>query len=259
VNLSVDQGQFCSIIGPNGAGKSTLCAAIRGFVPKFYKGEMRGSVAIHGRDIHDMTIGDLAEDVGFVFQNPFTQMSGITETVYDELAFGLGNLGVTPSVIRDKVEEMMELAKITSFRDRNPFHLSGGQQQRVALAAMLIMDQDVLVIDEPTSQLDPQSTDDVFELIGRAKSAGRTIVLVEHKMNHIAAYSDKVVLLDEGGIILEGTPAEVFSDERTPAHGVQLPEAVSLSAALRDRGVDVAGVPLTIQDLARNLTTTGGE
>ena len=125
-------------------------------------------------------------EVGFVFQNPFTQISGIADTVYEELAFGLENMGIDPVEINERIERIMKLTKIEEFRDRDPYQLSGGQQQRVALASILVMGQDVLVIDEPTSQLDPQSTDDVFEMIALMKSMGKTIVLVEHKMEQIA-------------------------------------------------------------------------
>lgn len=259
VTLSISGGELCSVIGANGAGKTTLCSAIRGFVPQFHKGELTGSVTVGGRDISEVSIGDLARDVGFVFQNPFTQMSGIARTVFEELAFGLGNLGVPPAEIRSRVEEMLETAGIAEFRDRDPFALSGGQQQRVALASMLIMGQDTLVIDEPTSQLDPASTDEVFALIGSMKDAGRTIVLVEHKMEHVATYSDSVVLLHEGRVVLTGTPAEVFGDARTAEHGTRLPPAVLLAHALRERGVDLPRLPLSVEELTRAVREFLGE
>lgn len=259
VDLSIADGEFCSIIGANGAGKTTLCSAIRGFVPQFHKGELTGTVTIGGKDIAQTSIGDLAREIGFVFQNPFTQMSGIARTVFDELAFGLGNLGVPPAEIRERVEEMLETARIAEFRDRDPFALSGGQQQRVALASMLIMGQDTLVIDEPTSQLDPASTDEVFALIGAMKDAGRTIVLVEHKMEHVATYSDTVVLLHEGRVVLTGPPAEVFGDARTTEHGTRLPPAVLLARALRERGVDLPELPLSVAELTRAVRELLGE
>ena len=182
VSMTVKKGQLCALVGANGSGKTTLCNAIRGFVPKFYKGEISGEVLVNGRDVKEDEDGRNALEIGFVFQNPFTQISGIASTVYEELAYGLENMGVEPDEIRERIEKIMELTKIQEFRDRDPYQLSGGQQQRVALAAILVMDQDVLVIDEPTSQLDPQSTDDVFEIIKLMKSMGKTIVLVEHKM-----------------------------------------------------------------------------
>lgn len=214
VSLSVKKGDLCALVGKNGSGKTTLCNAIRGFVPKFYKGDISGEVLVNGKDVQKEEIGSTALEVGFAFQNPFTQISGIADTVYEELAYGLENMGVDPAEIDDRVNRIMKLTKIEDFRDRNPYQLSGGQQQRVALAAVLVMNQDIFVIDEPTSQLDPQSTDDVFEMIKLMKSMGKTIVLVEHKMEQIAEYADQVVVMDQGQVVMEGTPKEVFSDPR---------------------------------------------
>jgi len=253
VSLTVPPGTLCAVIGPNGAGKTTLCNAVRGFVPHFYKGRLSGTVRVAGQDVPAADEDELARTVGYVFQNPFTQMSGITDTVYDELAFGLGNLGIPPVQIRARVEEALERARIGDLRDRHPFQLSGGQQQRVALASVLVMDQPVLVIDEPTSQLDPRSTEDVFDLVAAMKEAGRTVVLVEHKMSLVAEHADQVVVLDAGEVVLSGTPDEVFTDPRTAGHATLLPEAVELAAALRSRGVDVPGAPLTVAALAAAL------
>lgn len=258
INLSVAQGEFLSVVGANGAGKTTLCNAIRGFVPKFYKGEMKGRVLIDGADIADMSVGDLAGQVGFVFQNPFTQMSGISATVYDELAFGLGNLGVPPTEIRERVDAMIETAKLSELAYRNPYELSGGQQQRVALAAILVMEQDILVIDEPTSQLDPQSTDDVFELILAMKDAGKTIILVEHKMNHVAEYSDRVALMDAGRIQLVDTPRNLFANPVTEKLGTRLPEALKMAKRLSQAGLCMDGTPLTSEELFEEIQAMRG-
>ncbi len=256
ISLDIAAGEFVSIIGANGMGKTTLCNVIRGFVPKFYEGEFTGSVFLHGRDSKDVGIGELSKEVGFVFQNPFTQMSGTTNSVYEELVFGLGNLAVPPDEIRDRVDEIIELARLQDLVERNPFQLSGGQQQRVALASILVMGQDILVIDEPTSQLDPQSTDDVFELISRMKDAGRTIILVEHKMEHVAEFSDRVVLLDRGQIVLEGTPREVFSDPKTAELGTRLPQPLTIARQLQAAGAHFPFTPLSTEELVSALRTT---
>lgn len=253
ISLDIEEGEFVSIIGANGMGKTTLCNAIRGFVPKFYKGDFVGTVKLHGRDIADVGIGELAKEVGFVFQNPFTQMSGTTTSVYEELAYGLGSLGLPRDEIRTRVDEMVLLAHLEDLVTRDPFQLSGGQQQRVALASILVMAQDILVIDEPTSQLDPQSTDDVFELIARMKEAGRTIILVEHKMEHVADFSDRVVLVDKGRIALQGTPREVFADPRTVELGTRLPQPLALARQIREAGVEIPGDPLTTEELVDSL------
>lgn len=254
INLTIETGQFVSIIGANGSGKTTLCSAIRGFVPHFYQGTLDGHVIVADKRVTDHTIGDLAGDIGYVFQNPFTQMSGVAATVFDELAYGLGNIGASPSEIVASVEQIIERAGLEQLRDRDPMALSGGQQQRVALASVLVMNQPLLVLDEPTSQLDPQSTDEVFDLINAAKAEGRTIVLVEHKMEQVAAYSDRVILMEHGRVILDGTPADVFGDPRCVAAGTRLPESFYLKDALAPSGLTLPDAPLSIHELADSIS-----
>lgn len=259
ISLTVKKGELCALVGANGSGKTTLCNAIRGFVPQFYKGDIQGEVLVNGKNVQTEAIGTIAMDVGFVFQNPFTQISGIANTVYDELAFGLCNMGVEPEEIRERIEEIMKLTKIEEFRDRDPYQLSGGQQQRVALAAILVMGQDVLVIDEPTSQLDPQSTDDVFEIIKLMKSMGKTVVLVEHKMEQIAEYADRVVVMDDGQIVMEGTPKEVFSDPRCMQYHTRLPQSTKIAMELCQEGIEFSDMPVTVDEIVASLKKTMGE
>ena len=255
VSFTVKKGELCAIVGANGSGKTTLCNAIRGFVPKFYKGEISGDVLVNGRDVKEDPDGKNALEIGFVFQNPFTQISGIASTVYEELAYGLENMGVEPEEIRQRIERIMELTKIQEFRDRDPYQLSGGQQQRVALAAILVMDQDVLVIDEPTSQLDPQSTDDVFEIIKLMKSMGKTIVLVEHKMEQIAEYADQIIVLDGGQVVMEGTPKEVFSDPDCLKYHTRPPQSTRIALELKKEGVNLAEIPVTVEETVGMIRT----
>lgn len=255
VSFTVKKGELCAIVGANGSGKTTLCNAIRGFVPKFYKGEISGEVLVNGRDVKEDPDGKNALEIGFVFQNPFTQISGIASTVYEELAYGLENMGVEPEEIRQRIERIMELTKIQEFRDRDPYQLSGGQQQRVALAAILVMDQDVLVIDEPTSQLDPQSTDDVFEIIKLMKSMGKTIVLVEHKMEQIAEYADQIIVLDGGQVVMEGTPKEVFSDPDCLKYHTRLPQSTRIALELKKEGANLSEIPVTVEETVGMIRT----
>lgn len=255
VSFTVKKGELCAIVGANGSGKTTLCNAIRGFVPKFYKGEISGEVLVNGRDVKEDPDGKNALEIGFVFQNPFTQISGIASTVYEELAYGLENMGVEPEEIRQRIERIMELTKIQEFRDRDPYQLSGGQQQRVALAAILVMDQDVLVINEPTSQLDPQSTDDVFEIIKLMKSMGKTIVLVEHKMEQIAEYADQIIVLDGGQVVMEGTPKEVFSDPDCLKYHTRLPQSTRIALELKKEGVNLSEIPVTVEETVGMIRT----
>ena len=255
VSFTVKKGELCAIVGANGIRKTTLCNAIRGFVPKFYKGEISGDVLVNGRDVKEDPDGKNALEIGFVFQNPFTQISGIASTVYEELAYGLENMGVEPEEIRQRIERIMELTKIQEFRDRDPYQLSGGQQQRVALAAILVMDQDVLVIDEPTSQLDPQSTDDVFEIIKLMKSMGKTVVLVEHKMEQIAEYADQIIVLDGGQVVMEGTPKEVFSDPDCLKYHTRPPQSTRIALELKKEGVNLSEIPVTVEETVGMIRT----
>jgi len=252
VTLRVEPGTLCAVVGPNGGGKTTLCHAVRGFVPHFFGGELTGTVRVGGLDVSSAGEDTLARNVGYLFQNPFTQMSGITDTVFDEIAFGLGNLGVPAPEIRDRVDQALTDARLTDLAGRHPYELSGGQQQRVALASVLVMDQPVLVVDEPTSQLDPRTRQDVFELLLRARSSGRTILLVEHTTGLLARHADRMVVLDDGEVAVAGTPEDVVADVRTTAHGVDLPPVVRLADGLRERGIDV-GTHLSVESLAEAL------
>ena len=259
VSLTIKKGELCAIVGANGSGKTTLCNAIRGFVPKFYKGEISGEVLVNGKDVQKEDIGSTALEVGFVFQNPFTQISGIADTVYEELAFGLENMGIDPTEINERIEKMMKLTKIEEFRDRDPYQLSGGQQQRVALASILVMGQDILVIDEPTSRLDPQSTDDVFEMIQLMKNMGKTVVLVEHKMEQIAEYADHVVVMDKGKIVLEGTAKEVFSNPKCMENHTRLPQSTKIAMELMKEGIPFQEIPVTVDETIQILNSIMGK
>lgn len=211
INLQVEEGEFVAVIGPNGAGKSTLCYTLAGFVPHFFKGELTGTVEVHGKNLHQSTLDEWVLTVGLAFQNPFNQISGAKYTVFEELAFGLENIGVPRNEMVSRVEAAMKLTGISDLADRSPYSLSGGQQQRVALTSILVMQPKVLVLDEPTSQMDPIGTRDVFGVIRTLAEQGMTVVLVEHKVEWIAEFADRVIALHEGQILAEGTPSEVLT------------------------------------------------
>lgn len=213
LSLDVPAGQFCAVVGANGAGKSTLCYAIAGFVPHFYHGELTGSVRVAGIDVPSASLARLAGEVGLVFANPFNQITGARFSVREEIAFGLENLGVPRGAMLARVDEVLTLAGLADTGDRSPYALSGGQQQRVAIASVIVMRPRVLVLDEPTSQLDPAGTREVFETLHRlAVSGGATVLLAEHKLEWIAVYADRVVVLDRGRIAADGPPGEVLAD-----------------------------------------------
>ena len=209
LNLKIETGEFWAIVGKNGSGKTTFCNALRRFVPDFYKGEVTGKIVIDGKNLKDFNPKELVTKVGFVFQNPFTQISGVKDTVFEEIAYGLENLAVEKEKIIKRVNETLKLLEIEHLKDKNPQEMSGGQKQRVALASIIVMDPEILVIDEPTSQLDPKGTQDIFKIINIMAKKGKTIILVEHKLELIAEYAEKIVVLDEGKIVEVGTHEEL--------------------------------------------------
>ena len=230
ISLQIEKGSFLGVIGRNGAGKSTLSSAIIGLVPQFYKGAYGGSVIVDGLDASRTPVSELSRKVGLVFQNPFNQLSGAKDTVYDEVCFGMQNFGIPSDEMRRRADAMLEKLGIAQFRDRNPFDLSGGQMQRVAIASILVLQPDVLILDEPTSQLDPAGSEEVFKVVEQLTNDGITVIMIEQKIDKIAKYSDKILLLDDGKMVTYGTPSEVFAESE--AHGVIPPAPLRLSRAL---------------------------
>lgn len=246
INLDIKKGEFWAVIGKNGSGKTTLCNVLRRFVPDFYKGELKGRITLEGKELKDYSAKEIVQKVGFVFQNPFTQISGVKETVFEEIAFGLENLALDAEYIRKRVEETLKLLHIEELRDKNPYELSGGQGQKVALASIIAMDPEIMVIDEPTSQLDPKGTEEIFEIIDILKKEGKTIILVEHKLELIAEYAEKVMVLDEGEMILSGNTEDVLKNKILMEKEIGIPQYAALAYRLMDKGkVKFEQIPIT--------------
>ena len=237
INLQVDEGEFVAIIGPNGAGKSTLCYTLAGFVPHFFKGELTGTVEVAGNESSQSTLHEWVLNVGLAFQNPFNQISGAKYTVFEELAFGLENIGVPRDEMRARVEGALELTGISDLADRSPYSLSGGQQQRVALASILVMQPKVLVLDEPTSQMDPIGTREVFGVIRKMAGQGMTVILVEHKVEWIAQFADRVIALKDGQILLDGSPPEVLTSPILEGSGFGISRYTSVARRAQELGL----------------------
>ncbi|MDP2812963.1 MAG: ABC transporter ATP-binding protein [Erysipelotrichaceae bacterium] len=249
ISLSIEKGEFIALVGRNGVGKTTLCSIMRGLIPTFHTGTMSGKVLLNGLDINEMSIGDLALHIGFVFQNPFVQVSGVKQTVFEEVAYGLENLGVERSEIIRRVEVMLQQLNIEHLRSKHPMQLSGGQSQRVALASVLVMDPEILIIDEPTSQLDPQGTEEVFETIRLLKERKKTIILVEHKVDWVAEYADRVIVINDKHIVKDASTSEVFSDPMLLNTGNNLPHVALLALRLQELGkVNFDLIPTTLDE-----------
>ena len=237
ISLQVNEGEFVAIIGPNGAGKSTLCYTIAGFVPHFFKGEITGTVEVAGNESSKSNLHEWVLNVGLAFQNPFNQISGAKYTVFEEIAFGLENTGVPREEMKQRVEDAMKLTGISDLADRSPYSLSGGQQQRVALTSILVMQPKVLVLDEPTSQMDPIGTREVFGVIRTMAENGMTVVLVEHKVEWIAKFADRVIALHEGKILLEGKPGEVLTADLLAENGFGISRYTSAAREAKKQGI----------------------
>ena len=246
INIEIKKGEFWAVIGKNGSGKTTFCNMLRRFVPDFYKGELTGKITLEDKELKDYSQKELVQKIGFVFQNPFTQISGVKDTVFEEIAYGLENLGLDKEEIISRVEKILKLLEIEKLRDRNPYDLSGGQKQRVALASIIAMDPDILVIDEPTSQLDPKGTEDIFKIINLMANEGKTIILVEHKLELIAEYAQNIIVLDEGEIILSGKAEEVLNNKILLEKEIGMTQYSILAYELeKARKVEFEEIPIT--------------
>ena len=247
IDLQVEQGEFVAVMGPNGAGKSTLCHALAGFVPHFFKGEISGEIEVDGKKSSESTLDEWVLNVGLAFQNPFNQISGAKYTVFEEIAFGLENIGVPRAEMRSRVEEAMALTGISDLAERSPYSLSGGQQQRVALTSILVMRPRLLVLDEPTSQMDPIGTREVFGVVRRMAEEGMTVVMVDHKVEWIAHFADRVIALNEGTILMEGKPNEVLTSDLLVENGFGISRYTSAARQAQKQGLWRQGrLPVTL-------------
>ena len=240
VDLTIDEGELCLVIGRTGSGKSTLLRCINGLVPHFSGGRLTGHVLVAGRDTRECRPRDLADVVGFVGQDPLSGF--VTDTVEDELAYAMESLGVSPAVMRKRVEETLDLLGLTDVRDRPLLSLSAGQQQRVAIGSVLTVHPQVLVLDEPTSALDPAAAEDVLAALTRlVHDLGVTVVLAEHRLERVVQYADRVVVVPGHGEQVEsGAPADLL------AHAPVAPPVVELG-----RMLGWSPLPLSVRDARR--------
>jgi energy-coupling factor transporter ATP-binding protein EcfA2 len=221
ISLSIPEGQFCALIGVNGAGKSTLAYTIAGFVPHFYHGTLIGKVTVANLDTQTTPLHELVTRAGLIFQNPFNQISGTKYTVREEIAFGLENLGIARTKMLARIDAAMSIVGINDLAERSPLALSGGQMQRVAIASVLAMQPPVLVLDEPTSQLDPIGSREVFSAVrALSQTGGMTVVMIEHKLEWVAAFAERVIALSAGRLIADGSPEQVLTDESLKGLGI---------------------------------------
>lgn len=223
VSLTVDHGEFVLVSGPSGSGKSTLARAICGIIPHAITAEVGGRVTVAGMDTQAHPLADLSQQVGIVFQNPGSQLFHLR--VEDEVAFGPRNLGLAEDEVRARTEWAMAATGLASLRERKPAELSGGQKQIVAIASVLAMRPQVLVLDEPTASLDTPNIERVIDTLVRLRQEhGMTIVMIEHRLASAIEHADRVLLMDAGRIVFDGSPQTVYEDRtRRDALGLRRP------------------------------------
>ena len=236
ISLEVNEGEFVAILGAHGAGKTTLCLSINGIVPNMINADMFGKIEVAGEVPPKIPVRELASKVGSVFDNPEFQMSQLT--VFEEVALGLQNLGVEKDTIIENITRSLELVGLAGFEERSPFEISGGQQQRLAMASALSMKPQILVLDEPTSNLDPIGKEEVFTVTRKMnQEEGLTVIIAEHEVEVIAEYADKVILLEEGKITQMGTPEELFPSivNIQSNVGVRIPQITDFASKIPDK------------------------
>lgn len=252
VTLTVDEGEFILLTGPSGCGKTTLCRCLNGLIPHFYSGEMEGEVRILGLSTREHPPSELARYVGLIFQNPDNQIFSLT--VEKEVAFGLENLGVERGEMRRRVDWALEVVGLSHLRHRLTNELSGGEKQRLAIASILAMRPRVIVLDEPTSFLDPRAAEHLFEILDLLnREYGMTIILIEHRVDLAVRYVNRVVVMEGGLVIVDAPPREAFTSPKTRAVGVAVPRVLELSERLMRRGIPLKRLPLTPEELFEEL------
>ncbi|RLF98534.1 ABC transporter ATP-binding protein [Thermococci archaeon] len=254
ITFNVKKGEFLGISGPSGSGKSTLCLMMNGIIPKTIEGEFSGEVYIDGEDIAEKEIYEISEKLGLILQNPESQLFSMT--VEEELAFGPENLGIKREEIGDRISWALELVGMERFRDAFPYQLSGGEKQKIAIASLLTMKPEILVLDEPTSNLDPKSRIEIFKIVQKLNKKGMTVVVVEHETNFISS-ADKILILNEGEIVRYGTPKEIFREaDFLKGIGIRVPEIVEFSNYLLKDGY-IDDIFLSVSEALEVLNVEG--
>lgn len=246
LSIGVSPGEFVVLTGPSGCGKTTICRCLNGLIPNFYSGDFTGDLIVDGLSVKDHTTAELAPHVGMVFQNPENQLFSLS--VERDVAFGPENLGLSREETRKRVDWALDVTGISHLKDKPPYELSGGQQQRAAIAGVLAMQPKVIILDEPTSFLDPKSALEILEVISNLnKKLGITIILVEHRLDIVSKHANRVIVMDNGRIVLDGTPKDVYG-EHARLIGIGLPRVTALFNLLQKDGVQFTQTPTTVDE-----------
>ena len=248
LSLTVEEGEFVAIMGPSGCGKSTLLYILSGIIPNMIRGEVRGDIEILGKDIKRLRPEEITRSVGFVFQNPDSQL--IMPSVLEEVVMGLENLGLDREEIIGRAREILSYVGLDKKANMPPRSLSAGEKQLLAIASVLVMRPRILILDEPTSMLDHVGTMKVLSLIeDLKKSHGITVIVVEHRIEWAAEIADKVAIMDQGTVVAYGKPSQVFGDpELVRRIGVRPPMISEVFYELMARGIGVKRIPVTTSE-----------
>ncbi|AJH78975.1 energy-coupling factor ABC transporter ATP-binding protein [Heyndrickxia coagulans] len=249
ISFQVYKGEWLAIVGHNGSGKSTLARLLNGLQ---FPG--KGAITVSGLKLSDENVWEIRRRVGMVFQNPDNQFVGTT--VQDDVAFGLENHGVPREEMVKRVHDALKRVRMSDFLDREPHHLSGGQKQRVAIAGIIALKPEVIILDEATSMLDPVGRKEVLETIRQLKQeAGLTVISITHDLEE-AAQAERMIVMNRGEVYQEGTPRDIFQmDETLTALGLDIPFPVKMAKALKARGLDLPEIYLTDEELVDALWT----
>lgn len=237
INLDIKDGEFVGIVGGTGTGKTTFALCLNGIIPHLVNGKFAGDVEIYGRNTKLFQVFDLAKSVGLVFQDPDYQIFSIT--VEDEISFGLENMGLEKSEVKKRAEKALDALGIRDLREKETFALSLGQKQKVCIASVLAMDPEILVLDEPTSQLDFRGAKEIYEILNDLNKKGKAIIVIEHKVDWLLKYADRILVLDNGNFVLDGKPSEVFRNPVLERIGVEIPKVFRIEKFLKKSGVKI--------------------
>lgn len=255
VNLQIEEDTFTSIVGPNEHGKTTLVSCIKGIIPHSFHGVWRGKMEVFGKDVRNLSAQALADEIGFVFADPEAQFTSMT--VEEELVFGLENIGLPLHEVKDRLDWVTGITLIRDLLDKSPYEISGGQKQRVAIASVLAMKPRIMILDEPTSMLDPLGKDFIFEILTNLKKEeGLTLIVVEHNIEQVAPLSDQVVLMYAGTIAKTGPPAEFFENsDFLYEHGINAPQATAFLDQLKSQNLYTGALPIALGEAVQTVTS----
>lgn len=259
ISFSVKKGEFVALMGENGAGKTTLCQLLTGIIPKSQGGKLLGKVVIAGMNTVEHELSILSQKTGIVLDDPETQL--FTTKVLSEVAFGAENIEMPKEEIKERIAWALRIVRLEGYENRAPTALSGGQKQRVAIATALVTKPDLLILDEPTSQLDPIGTTEVFSVVRELKEKyGMTIVLASHKSEEIVEFADKVAVLHQGQLLAYGTPQDVLRDQEIVKKAwLRLPQVTEFAHYMGNKGMPLKNLPFTVDQAAEEIAALSSE